>query len=158
MDNRKSKDTGEKQIIDLNNYRKERDEERRRDYERVLFNRILGVYSYTEGAGKSALTHVEVLDVSYSGLRFREDKPELPMRVGQKVALRFYFTPSSYLRVVIDVKRVTKFKEEERTGYDYGCEIDPATKSAEVLKSFVSFMYKYAETACNDENPPPNFY
>ena len=158
MDNRKSKDKSEKQIIDLNHYRKERDEERRREYERVLFNRILGVYSYTEGAGQKALTHVEVLDVSYSGLRFREDKPELPMRVGQKVALRFYFTPSSYLRVVLDVKRVTKFKEDERTGYDYGCEMDTATKSAQVLKSFVGFMYKYAETACNDENPPPNFY
>jgi hypothetical protein len=158
MDNRKSKDKSEQRIIDLNDYRKERDEERRREYERVLFNRILGVYSYAETAGKNSLNHVEVLDVSYSGLRFREDKPELPLRVGSKVALRFYFTPSSYLRVVIDVKRVTKFEEDDRKGYDYGCEIDPSTKSCEVLKSFVSFMYKYAETACNDENPPPNFY
>lgn len=158
MDNRKSRDKGDKQIIDLNHYRKERDEERRREYERVLFNRILGVYSYAEISGKTSLNHVEVLDVSFSGLRFREDKPELPLRVGQKIALRFYFTPSSYLRVVLNVKRVTKFQEEDRSGYDYGCEMDTDTKSSEVLKAFVGFMYKYAETACNDQNPPPNFY
>ena len=158
MDNRKSKDKSEHKTINLEERRKQREEERRRSYERVLFNRILGVYSYTETVGKNHLNHVEVLDVSYSGLRFREDKPELPMRVGQKIALRFYFTPSSYLRVVVDVKRVTKFKDEERHGYDYGCEIDPATKSSEVLKMFVGFMYKYAEIACNDETPPPNFY
>jgi PilZ domain len=158
MDHRKSKDKSENQIIDLNQYRNERDEERRREYERVLFNRILGVYSYAETSGKGSLNHVEVLDVSYSGLRFREEKPELPLRVGQKVVLRFYFTPSSYLRVIIDVKRATKFQEEGRQGYEYGCEIDSSTKSCEVLKAFVGFMYKYAETACNDETPPPNFY
>lgn len=158
MDHRKSKDKGEHKLIDLGERRKQRQEERRRSYERVLFNRILGVYSYAENAGLNRLNHVEVQDVSYSGLKFREDKPEFPLRVGQKIALRFYFTPSSYLRVVVDVKRVTKFKEDGRDGYDYGCEIDPATKSSEVLKSFVGFMHKYAEIACNDESPPPNFY
>lgn len=153
MDKRKSKDKGgsKERVIDLENYRKEKSEEKRREYERVLFNRILGVYSFAE---KTGLHHVEVVDISYSGIRFREEKPEHPLKPGQKIALRFYFTPSSYLRVVVEVKRMIPFNEEERQGLEYGCELDKQTKSYEVINELVSFMYKYAETACQDQNPP----
>lgn len=160
MDKRKSKDkpTKEKKpdsIINLENYRKNKSEERRREYERVLFNRILGVYSFAE---KSGLHHVEVIDISYSGIKFREERPEFPLRPGQKIALRFYFTPSSYLRVVIDVKRVTPFLEEDRQGLEYGCELDKATKSYDVIRQLIGFMQTYAEVACQDSNPPMIFF
>lgn len=152
MDKRKSKDKAKGQsIIDLGNYRKNKTEERRREYERVLFNRILGVYSFAE---KTGLHHVEVVDISYSGIKFREDKPQNPLKVAQKIALRFYFTPSSYLRLVVDVKRVTPFKEDDREGLEYGCTLDKATKSYDVIRQLISFMYKYAEISCQDSNPP----
>lgn len=151
MDKRKSKDKNNERIIDLNLYRKNKNEEKRREYERVLFNRILGVYSFAE---KTGLNHVEVVDISFSGMRFREERPEHPLKPGSKIALRFYFTPSSFLRLVVDVKRVTPFKENEREGLEYGCEIDQNTKSYEVLKNLVSFMYNYAEIACQDDSPP----
>lgn len=154
MDKRKSsgKGGGKERIIDLNDYRKNKNEERRREYERVLFNRVLGVYSFAETQG---LHHVEILDISYSGLRFKEKNPEHPIKPGQKVALRFYFTPNSYLRLVVDVKRVSPYEEEGgNAGLEYGCEIDKQTKSFEVMNQLVSFMYKYAEVACEDQNPP----
>lgn len=152
MDKRKSPGKGGKErIIDLNSYRKNKNEEKRREYERVIFNRVLGVYSFAE---KDGLTHVEVVDVSYSGLRFREEHPENPFKAAQKIALRFYFTPNTYLRVVIEVKRVIPFEENGRSGLEYGCEIDKNTKSYEVINQLVSFMYKYAEVACQDSHPP----
>jgi hypothetical protein len=151
MDKRKSKDKKEPRIIDLETFRKNKNEERKREYERVLFNRILGVYSFAE---KSGLNHVEVIDISYSGIKFREEKPQAPLKVAQKIALRFYFTPSSYLRLVVDVKRVTPFKEDDREGLEYGCQLDKNTKSYEVIHQLISFMYKYAEIACQDHNPP----
>jgi hypothetical protein len=154
MDKRKAKTPGggkDKKIVDLTSYRKNRDEERRREYERVLFNRVLGVYSFAEKAG---LHHVEVCDISFSGIRFKEERPETPLKLGQKIALRFYFTPNSYLRLVVDVKRVNPFTEDGREGLEYGCELDKNTKSYEALKQLISFMYKYAEIACEDENPP----
>lgn len=152
MDRRKSKSgLRDGKIVDLNSYRRNKNEERRREYERVLFNRVLGVYSFAEKAG---LHHVEVVDISFSGIRFREEKPDLPLKVGQKIALRFYFTPGSYLRLVVDVKRVTPFTDEDREGLEYGCELDKNTKSYGALKQLISFMYKYAEIACQDGNPP----
>ena len=152
MDKRKSSGKGGKErIIDLNDYRKNKNEERRREYERVLFNRVLGVYSFAE---KTGLNHVEILDISYSGLRFREKNPEHPLKAGQKVALRFYFTPNSYLRLVVDIKRISPYQEEGNAGLEYGCELDQQTKAFEVINQLVSFMYKYAEVACEDQNPP----
>lgn len=138
-------------IVDLIDYRKNKSEERRREYERVLFNRILGVYSFAE---KTGLHHVEVMDISFSGIKFREEKPTHPLRAEDKVALRFYFTPSSYLRLVVEVKRVKPFKDEDREGLEYGCELDRNTKSYDVIQQLINFMQKYSETACQDENPP----
>ena len=74
--------------------------------------------------------------------------------VGQKIALRFYFTPSSYLRLIVEIKRFTPFKEEDREGLEYGCEMDKSTKSYDVIKQLISFMHKYSEIACQDNNPP----
>ncbi len=146
-DKRKSKT----RIISLEAYRKNKSEERRREYERVLFNRILGVYSFAE---RNGLKHVEVVDISYSGIRFREEKPETPLTVGDKLAVRFYFTPSSYLRLIVEIKRSSPYREEGREGLDYGCEIDRNTRSYDVIRQLVSFMYKYSEVACRDEHPP----
>ncbi|MBI4402528.1 MAG: PilZ domain-containing protein [Deltaproteobacteria bacterium] len=152
MDKRKNRQKDKEQrIISLDDYRRNKTEEKRRQYERVLFNRILGVYSFVE---KNGLQHIEVMDISRSGLKFREQMPEHPLPVGQKMALRFYFTPSSYLRVIIEVKRANRFSDDERTGFEYGCALDTNTRSYEAIKTLISFMYKYSEIACKDQSPP----
>lgn len=138
-------------IINLEDYRKNKNEQRRREYERVLFNRILGVYSFAE---RSGLKHIEVFDISFSGIRFKEEGPETPFKIGDTLSLRFYFTPSSYLRVAVEVKRMVPFKDNGRSGLEYGCEIDKNTRSYDVIRQLISFMYKYSEIACRDEHPP----
>ncbi len=138
-------------IVDLADYRKNKNEERMREYERILFNRILGVYSFAE---KTGLHHVEVVDISYKGLMFREINPESVCAIGDKIALRFYFTPSSYLRLILEVKRLIPFKDDERDGVEYGCEVDKKTRSYEVIHTLVDFMHKYSEVAVQDNNPP----
>jgi len=159
MDKRKQKSKSKKksgtskkhQIIDLTQYRKNKNEQRMREYERILFNRILGVYSFAE---KKGLHHVEVIDISFSGLKFRELAPEEPCKIGDRLALRFYFTPSSYLRLVTEVKRVVPFHEKDRDGIECGCTVDKDTRSYAVLKTLVQFMQQYSEVACQDDHPP----
>lgn len=140
-----------KKIVDLSEFRKSKHEEVRRDYERILFNRVLGVYSFAERVG---VHHIEVVDLSQTGLRFREQSPEVPFQPGQKIALRFYFTPTSFLRVIVDVLRATPYKDSGRSGFEYGCRIDAETKSAEVVRQLVTFMHSYADLACQDSSPP----
>jgi len=151
MDKRKTKDKDTQKIVDLVDYRKQKGEQRRREYERVLFNRILGVYSFAEMGG---LHHIEIMDLSFSGIKFREDRPDTPLSIGQKVALRFYFTPSSYLRLVVEVKRTQPFEDDGRQGLEYGCEMDQQTKSYGVFRQLIAFMHHYAELACHDHSPP----
>lgn len=154
MDKRKKsgKKRGKKEdVIDLSSYRKNKNEERMREYERILFNRILGVYSFAE---KSGLHHVEVVDISYSGLRFKEVNPEKPCQIGDKLSLRFYFTPSSYLKLVMQVQRTIPFKDDGREGIEYGCVLDKKTRSYQVIKTLVDFMHNYSELAVQDHNPP----
>ena len=163
MDKRKprDKDQGRRtvdKIVDLSSYRKNKSEERRREYERVLFNRILGVYSFAEKGEKAELKHVEIIDISLSGVKFRVENPHEVMEVGKKVALRFYFTPNSFLRLIVEVKRSLVYKLDAREGLEYGCEIDRETKSYEVVKDLVSFMQKYSETATQDNRPPMIWY
>jgi hypothetical protein len=154
MDKKKSKDKNSK-VVDLSEFRKNKNEERRREYERVLFNRVLGVYSFVE---KTGLHHVEVVDISLSGIRIREEKPEVALKAGTKAAFRFYFTPSTYLRLLVEIKRTTAFRENHKEGLEYGCEIDKGTKSYEVLHELIDFMQKYSEVACHDDNPPMIFF
>ncbi len=139
-------------IIDLSLYRRNKSEQRRREYERLLFNRILGVYSFAE---KGGLHHIEVIDVSQSGLRFREKQgTEKPMLAGQQVNLRLYFTPHTFLRILTTVKRMEKETVNGQTVYEYGCEIDRETLSYETLRQLLMFMEKYAQIATEDPNPP----
>ena len=156
MNKEKSKNKGKSEgVIDLIEYRKNKNDKRRREYERVLFNRILGVYSFAE---RGSLHHVEIIDMSLSGVRFREEEPEKPFRVGDKLSLRFYFTPSSFLKIVLTVKRNAPFEEDGRQGLEYGCSIDRDTKSYTVLAKLITFMEQYAEVACHDSNPPVIFF
>ena len=155
MDKEKTKKGKTEGVIDLIEYRKNKNDKRRREYERVLFNRILGVYSFAE---KGGLHHVEVVDMSLSGIRFKEETPEKPYRVGDKLSLRFYFTPTSYLKVIVQVKRTAPFDEDGRQGLEYGCMIDKGTKSYEVISKLIAFMELYVEIACQDSNPPVIFF
>lgn len=151
MDRNKKGSKEKKGVVNLSDYRKDKSEKRMRDYERILFNRILGVYSFAE---KGQLHHVEIVDVSYSGVKFREMGNGKPFQVGDKLALRFYFTPSSYLRVIMQVKRAAPIEEDGKEGLEYGCSLDKQTRAYEVIRQLISFMHKYTETACQDENPP----
>ena len=163
MDKRKSRDKDQggsaaEKIIDLANYRKNKSEQRRREYERVLFNRILGVYSFAERGEKTELKHLEIIDISFSGIKFRIENPHDQLSVAGKTTLRLYFTPASYLRIVVEVKRAVPYQADGRDGLEYGCELDRVTKSYEVIKQLVDFIQKYSEIATQDHQPPMVWY
>jgi len=160
MDKRKSRSSNREQVIDLVAYRKNKSEERRREYERVLFNRILGVYTFIE---KPDVSHIEIVDISLSGVRFKQFPKKgkigaFPLMVGDKVPLRFYFTPHTFLRVIAEIKRANPVDEEGRQGMEYGCLIDQNTKSYEVIQRLIQFMESFAEVGTDDQNPPLVFF
>ena len=91
-------------------------------------------------------------------MKFFEERPVKQLQKGSKLALRFYFTPSSFLRLVLNINRVSPVSEHGREGLEYGCEFDKNTKSYKVIRQLVSFMHVYSEVACSDQNPPMIFF
>src|SRR3989344_5588829 len=90
-------------IVDFKSVRSEKIEERRREYERVLFKNTLGVYTVIKQKGLHA---IEVLDISEGGLSFQvSEKSDLLLQQGETLDLRVYISGEYYLPVEVKIIR-----------------------------------------------------
>jgi hypothetical protein len=135
-------------LVQLADARKDKEERLRREYERVLFNRILGSYTYIEKLG---LKGVEMVDISKSGCSFRMPASEGAFAVGEEMDFRFYFSQNTYLPCRIQVKRVTPGVENGVRYNIFGCSFDSALSTFEALERFVDFVDAYAKSAREDK-------
>ncbi len=147
-------------ILDFSTKRKEVVEQKRRSFERVLFQNFLGVYSVIDTAG--GIFPITLVDISPEGcliqvpLQFR--KEESPA-AGTEVPLRLYFTKQSYISAVVKIKHATEYTDDSgQTFMRYGCEFDKTASSFEALKSFIDFVYKFAEHSRIDKGDRKVFY
>ena len=69
-------------VVQFSEIRREKKETLRRDYERVLFNRILGCYTVIEKLG---LKSVEMRDISKSGCSFRMPTSEGAFKMDESI-------------------------------------------------------------------------
>jgi hypothetical protein len=147
---------GNQQVVDLSSVRQERIEERKRDYERVVFRSNFGVYTYNESVGLNA---IEVLDISEGGMQFQTaERSSLRLDVGDVIPVRFYFASDHY--IAIDVKVVRSFTaiENLRPVHRYGCLMDKSMASYSAIYHFVQFITKCAEHGHKDDQHLKVFY
>jgi hypothetical protein len=134
-------------VINLEEAQKQRLEEKRREYERVLFDNMLGCYSVIE---KKGLKSVRMVDISKSGMKFRMLESEGTFEIGEELAFRFYFSQDTYLPAFITIKREDRVVEDGMTYVEYGANFDKNLQSYEALLNFVEFVYQYAKHAKKD--------
>lgn len=145
-------------VIDFGSARKAKIEERRRRYERVLFQKVLGAYVVAEGEGLKA---VELVDLSLDGLSFQlpiSSKNLEGITQGQEVIFRFYFSEDSYIPVGVKVMNQRPCLENGQKYVRFGCAIDTTMKSYGTYRSFVEFLSNYAEAAQQDTGDLKLFY
>lgn len=139
-------------VIDFCEKRKESVEEKRRRLERVMFQNFLGAYSVLDRQG--SIHPIDLVDVSHHGCLF-----EVPWNVnkdkkmveGTEITLRMYFTKDSYIPVIVNVKYAKEHLSNDGKVYmRYGCEFDESMPSFDALKSFIEFLYKFAEHSAVD--------
>jgi len=147
-------------ILDFVQKRKEVIEEKRRSFERILFQNLLGVYSVINQDG--SIYPVTLVDISREGCLFQvpwnikkdkkfEDKTEL--------TLRMYFTKKSFIPVVVNIKYGHEFIDHDGiTFMRYGAEFDKSMPSFEALGSFIEFLYKFAEYSAVDQGDPKTYF
>ncbi len=144
------------QIVNLSTVRQEIIEERRREYERVVFKSNFGVYSHMEQTGLHA---IEIFDISEGGMQFQTpEKSSLRLNAGDVIPVRFYFSTDNYISIDVKVVRSYTAIEEGTPVHRYGCLIDKAMASYAAIYHFVQFITKCAEHGHKDEKHLKIFY
>ena len=146
-----------KRVVDFNEAREQKLEEKRRKNERVLLKNLLGIYCVTED---EKIRAIDVVDVSDDGLSFQITfDPTNPWPNSAKdLGLRLYFTQDTYLPVRVQILNSRPVIDHGIRYVRYGCKIDPSLTSVETFKQFVAFLKSYSEHAHRDLGDVTLFY
>ncbi len=150
----------DKKVVDFNEKRMKNIEQKRRTFERVVFQEFLGVYTVIDDQG--AGFPIKLLDVSKVGCQFQvpfSAKAKNQFKSGTELTLKLFFTKESYLPAVVTVRHTSEFVDQQGdTWLRLGGEFDTAIPSFAALSSFINFIYQYAEFSCRDKGESKVFF
>lgn len=143
-------------VINLSSVRQEKIEEKRREYERVVFRSNFGVFIFNEQTGLDA---VEIVDISEGGMQFQTpEKSHLRLQTGDTVPVRLYFSTDHFISIDVKVVRSFTALENGDAVHRYGCLMDKGMASYAAIYHFVQFITKCAEHGHKDEQHLKVFY
>lgn len=147
-------------VLDFQGKRQQAIEEKRRSFERIVFQNFLGAYAVIDQDG--TIYPVTLVDVSKTGCLFQvpwNPKADKKFGEGTEVGMRMYFTSASYIPVSLEVKYGKEYVDEHGDTYmQYGCEFDQSFQSFEALKHFIEFLYKFAEHSVVDRGEVKTYF
>jgi PilZ domain len=150
----------DKKVIDFTAKRKQSIEQKRRTFERVVFQEFLGVYSVVDDQGTGF--PVKLVDISGDGLQFQlpfSMKAKNQFTSGTEVTLKLYFTKGSYIPAVVTVRHASEYIDQQGDAYlRLGGTFDTTLPSFKALASFIDFIYQYAEFSCLDRGESKTYF
>ncbi|MBF0298715.1 MAG: PilZ domain-containing protein [Oligoflexia bacterium] len=147
------------EVINFTKKRNETIEQRRREFERMVFQNFLGVYTHMDEESGNTLP-IELVDISEKGCLFQiavnvnsmtghEIYKNLKKRTSAD--LKIYFTKKSYIPIAVSIKYCKEYVDVEGINYlKFGCEFDKTPQTFEAMEYFIKFIYKFAEHASTD--------
>lgn len=150
-------ETKRETVVDFNQIREKKLEEKRRKNERVFFRQLLGMYCVT---GNNELKAIDLVDVSEDGCSFQVPHDQvMPWpRNDDPITIRLYFSQETYLPITVKIRHSRECIEEGRRHLRYGCSLEPGIASHETYRQFVRFLKLLAENAHKDHNGVTFFY
>lgn len=143
-------------VVNLASVRQEMIEEKRREYERVVFRSSFGVFTYNEQTGLNA---IEIVDISEGGIQFQTpERSSLKLESGDVVPVRLYFATEHYISIDVKVVRSFTALENGSAVHRYGCLMDKEMSSYSAFYHFVQFITKCAEHGHKDDKHLKVFY
>lgn len=139
----------ESKVVDFNEIRAQKLEEKRRKTERIFMNHFLGVYCVT---GNNSMHQIEMVDLSEEGCSFQVPfNPEKPFPTkDQNIPLRLYFSQESFLQIHVTIQNSRDAVQNGTRYVRYGCKIDAGTSTYPAYQAFVRFLKVYGEVAERD--------
>ncbi len=142
----------DKKVVDFNEKRKQSIEQKRRTFERVVFQEFLGVYTVIDDQGSSY--PIKLVDISGDGCQFQVPfslKAKNQFKSGTETTMKFFFTKGSYIPAVVTVRHATEYIDKNGDAWlRLGGEFDSSLPSFKALSTFIDFIYQYAEFSCLD--------
>ncbi len=146
-------------ILNFTQKRNESIEKKRRDFERVIFQRILGAYSELNSNG--TIYSIDLIDISLNGCLFQipssENKSNY-LKIGEELTIRMYFSEKRYISVIVEIKYMKEIIDNDGSKAQYGCEFDKSMPSFEAIKHFINFLYAFAEHSSYDQGDSEVFF
>jgi hypothetical protein len=157
----------DQKVVDFNELRNQKLEEKRRKTERILFKNLLGVYCVT---GNQEMRPLELIDISAEGcsfiLPFGVQKPwsepqgvdEHGQELKAQFPLRLYFTQDTYIQIHLTIQNARPMIENGERYMRFGCSVDQQVSSYNAFEQFVKFLKAYSEHAHRDQGMTSVFY
>lgn len=143
----------DKKVVDFEAKRKESIEQKRRSFERVVFQEFLGVETVVDDQGSGF--PVKLVDISGTGCQFQLPfslKAKNQFKSGTEITLKLFFTKGTYLPAVVTIRHTSEYIDRDGDAWlRLGGEFDTSLPSFQALASFIDFIYQYAEFSCLDK-------
>ena len=140
-------------VLDFNKKKADTIEQKRRAFNRVVFQNFLGAYSVIDDNG--SIYPVTLVDIAGDGCSFQVPwNPTRDKKLAKdfEVTMRMYFTNQSYIPVIMNVRHGKEVLGTDGITYmQYGCEFDKTAASFEAMQSFIDFIYRFAEHSAIDK-------
>jgi len=153
-----SEESKKEPVVNFNEAREERLNEKRRKTERIFFKQLLGIYSVSSGEN---MKPIEFVDISEDGCSFQvafNPTNQWSVAIDDDLLLRMYFSHESYLPVQVKIRNSRSVITDGVRYTRYGCNIDKSFSSYEAFKQFVKFLKVYSVEAHHDSNGVSVFY
>lgn len=143
----------DKKVIDFSAKRKESIEQKRRSFERVVFQEFLGVYTVVDDHGSSF--PIKLIDISNDGCQLQLPfslKAKNQFKAGSEITLKLYFTKGSFLPACVTIRHASEYVDQQGNAWlRLGTEFDTSLPTYKALSHFIQFIYSYAEFSCLDK-------
>lgn len=140
-------------VLDFNKKKADTIEQKRRAFNRVVFQNFLGAYSVIDDNG--SIYPVTMVDIAGDGCSFQvpwNPSRDKKLASGFEVNMRMYFTEKSYIPVIMHVRHGKEVLGTDGITYmQYGCEFDKTVATFEAMQSFIDFIYRFAEHSAIDK-------
>ena len=140
-------------VLDFNKKKAETIEQKRRAFNRIVFQKFLGAYSVIDDNG--TIYPVTMVDIAGDGCSFQvpwNSAKDQALPHDYELSMRMYFTDASYIPVIMNVRHAKEVVGTDAIVYmQYGCEFDKSVPTFEAMQSFIDFIYKFSEHSVIDK-------
>jgi len=149
--------TGNSGVVDFNEAREQKLQEKRRKTERIFFKQLISVYSVVSDTKMLA---IDIIDLSEDGCSFQipYDPESRWPRDMKDIPIRLYFSQDTYLEIRARIQNSSPCIDRNTRYTRFGCSVDTTLKSYPAYQQFVRFLKQYSEHAHKDMGDITVFY